>query len=183
MTRGKLNSDACSHAGCDTRAWGNGLCQKHYTRQRRRGITDDPTIPSEVERFWGYVDKSDGCWTWCGHRGAKGYGQFTREGGRFELAHRYAYAETFGPIPKGLHLDHLCRNPSCVRPAHLEAVTPRENTMRGIGPSAVNARKTHCIRGHEFSVENTYLKGARRVCRECTRAYDRARRGSLRRAR
>jgi hypothetical protein len=72
-----------------------------------------------------------------------------------------------------LKLDHLCRNPACVRPDHLEAVTARENTLRGIGPTAVNALKTHCVHGHEFTPENTRMKGIRRVCRECQRAANR----------
>lgn len=45
-------------------------------------------------------------------------------------AHRLAYMRAKGPIPKGLHVDHLCRVPTCVNPAHLEAVTPGENVRR-----------------------------------------------------
>jgi hypothetical protein len=91
-------------------------------------------------------------------------------------AHRVTYALVKGPIPAGLQLDHLCRNTSCVNPNHLEAVTTRENTMRSTGLSALNAKKTHCLRGHEFTPENTYVKrgdGAR-VCRQC--AAERTRR-------
>lgn len=69
-----------------------------------------------------------------------------------------------------LELDHLCRNRRCCRPDHLEPVTHKENVLRGMAPSAINARKTHCKRGHEFTAENIYPSpdGVRR-CRECRR--------------
>jgi hypothetical protein len=79
-----------------------------------------------------------------------------------------------GPVPDGLELDHLCRNPGCVNPDHLEPVTHKENMLRGFNPSATNARKTHCHKGHFFDAENTYIAttGARR-CRTCLRELQR----------
>jgi hypothetical protein len=88
-----------------------------------------------------------------------------------------AYELAIGPIPEGLTIDHLCRNRGCVNPAHLEAVTNRTNLLRGDGIAALNARKTHCKRGHEFTPENTYVwREGTRACRACHTAQEQARR-------
>ena len=108
-----------------------------------------------------------GCLEWTGTV-ANGYGTI-KHGGRNHRAHRLIYSLVVGPIPEGLVIDHLCRNKRCVNPAHLEAVTVRENTLRGVGPTAQNMAKTHCLRGHPFSDANTRWDGRGRVCRECHR--------------
>jgi hypothetical protein len=116
------------------------------------------------ERFWKKVDRRGDheCWEWLGLKN-RGYGLYSRY-----RAHRYAYEQLVGPIPDGLTLDHLCRNPGCVNPAHLEPCTAVENAMRGNSPPAANARKTHCKYGHELTPENTYYppRGGRE-CRTC----------------
>lgn len=112
---------------------------------------------------------ASGCWEWTGYKSELGYGQFNKKGNKTNgrklmKAHRFAYECLVGPIPDGLELDHLCRNPSCVNPAHLEPVTHRENMRRGV----LGAR-THCLHGHPFDEENTYthpsVRG--RICRTC----------------
>lgn len=129
-----------------------------------------------IDRFWSKVDFDgpDDCWRWTGGRKSTGYGVFgwRRDGRTVSVhAHRFAYELERGPIPGQLPLDHLCRTPLCVNPAHLEPVTMRENTLRGIGPSAVNAVATHCKHGHEFTPENTWVDAKRRTrhCRTCMR--------------
>jgi hypothetical protein len=98
-------------------------------------------------------------------------GQPNRYAGRVRQAHRFAWELLRGAIPDGLTLDHLCRNRRCVNPDHLEPVTAVENTMRGQAPHAINARKTHCLRGHAFDEENTYVRSdGARICRACVRA-------------
>jgi hypothetical protein len=98
---------------------------------------------------------------------------YIRVDGKTVKATRYGYAALVGPIPEGLQLDHLCRVRRCVRPDHLELVTSRENSLRGIGPAAINARKTHCSKGHPYDAENTAIyegDGKRhRYCKQCNR--------------
>lgn len=121
-------------------------------------------------RFWSKVDTTDpGCWLWTANIGVEGYGRFWLVD-RFVLAHRMAYELSVGPVPAGLQLDHLCRVRRCVRPSHLEPVTGKANTLRGKGPSAFNARKVACLRGHAFNATNTYVTPTgRRDCRTCRR--------------
>ena len=86
----------------------------------------------EAERFWAKVSKTPTCWLWIGAKHEKGYGRFARAGGTKIAAHRWAYEDAMGcPVPAELTIDHLCRNVSCVNPAHLEPVTIRENVQRG----------------------------------------------------
>jgi hypothetical protein len=122
-------------------------------------------------RFLAKVEKTDSCWHWKAGT-TKGYGRFwvgDRKTGRTAAAHRVSYQLFVGPIPDGMALDHLCRNRRCVNPQHLEPVTSTENVMRGMSAPAQNAGKTHCLRGHEFTPENTYLQQPKgwRQCRTC----------------
>jgi hypothetical protein len=112
-----------------------------------------------------------GCWVWLGDLN-EGYGLFMIDRVRM-LVHRYAYEHYVGPIPPGLTIDHLCRVRCCVNPAHLEAVTKQENTLRGDTLAAANASKTHCVNGHAFTPDNTYWNRKRksRRCKECNRLW------------
>lgn len=114
------------------------------------------------------VNVMNGCWEWIPKPHHTGYAVFWFND-KHTLAHRFSYEQFIGRIPDGLHLDHLCRNRKCVNPFHLEPVTNYENTIvRGSSPMAKNARKTHCIHGHEFTSENTIQRnGGGRKCRRC----------------
>lgn len=114
-----------------------------------------------------YEVKENGCWQFIGSLVKGGYGRIQVNGKRM-LAHRYMYEQKFGKISKGLTVDHLCRNPSCLNPDHFELVTLAENVLRGNGPCAINARKTHCKRGHKLGGHNLLIRSGKRQCRICT---------------
>jgi hypothetical protein len=114
------------------------------------------------------------CWLWIGTIDNDGYGKV---GGRG--AHRVIWEALVGPVPPGMVLDHRedwgCTSRACCNPAHLLAVLPVVNVLRGDSPPARNARKTQCDSGHEFSAANTYIRPGtgHRDCRRCI--ADRAR--------
>lgn len=111
--------------------------------------------------------EASGCWRWTGRPTTKGYGRANYKplGYRDAGAHVVVRHLLVGPTPEGLELDHLCRNRWCCNPDHLEPVTHAEN-MRRSGP----AQKTHCLNGHEYTPENTYIRpNGRRDCRACIR--------------
>ena len=125
---------------------------------------------NRLDSFWSKVDTSGECWEWTAYIKENGYGQFMWKGKPY-YAHRFSYEFYKGEIPNELCIDHLCRNRKCVNPDHLEAVTTQVNNLRGEGPTAINANKTHCNKGHEFVEENIYYyvrkNGKDRRCRIC----------------
>lgn len=164
----------CSVEDCENPVLARGWCKTHYRRWQKNG-TPLPLLPSVEERFWSKVDKDgpNGCWQWMAGKNPRGYGSFRN--GRMVAAHRYAYELLVGPIPEGLHLDHLCRNTSCVNPAHLEPVTCAENIRRG--ETGINMRsRTHCPQGHPLVEGNLRVYAWKRGIRQClTCARDQSR--------
>ena len=134
-------------------------------------------LRSIEQRFWSKVEKTPSCWNWIGsiqqpnkHGFGGGYGRFRSAHKINDYAHRVSYELNIGPIPTGKEIDHLCRNPKCVKPAHLQCVTHRRNVLRGKSPVALNAIKTHCQAGHELKGYNLLaasLKSGKRACRAC----------------
>ena len=119
------------------------------------------------DRFWRHVHKTALCWEWTGAK-TKGYGVMGVDRTTVR-AHRVSWQIHRGRIPAGLVMDHLCRNPSCVNPDHLEPVTQQENLRRGVGPTGQHFRATCCPRGHVYDEANTYYapKTGYRTCRAC----------------
>lgn len=215
--RGRTVGAACSVDGCGADVKARGLCNKHYLRTRRarpeeaRPESVPQTRQTVAERFWSKTriagdcechlcaateDASAKCVVWTASYTGNGYGGFWN-GDRQVRAHRFSYELLVGPIPEGLHLDHLCRVRRCVAPVHLEPVTPRENVLRGlpwvprkgvpVGPRGPSHSATHCPLGHELTAENTYLgpvspssPHGRRRCRACKNAGKRASRAKAR---
>jgi hypothetical protein len=144
-----------------------------------------PTLP---ERFWSKVEvRASGCWLWTGPIAAEGYGWYNRDA-ISGPAHRFSYEQTVGPIPGGLQLDHLCRVRHCVNPEHLEPVTQRVNVLRGESPSAIAARKTVCLNGHDLNdpanvYHNIPSRPGTRTCRPCAIARARAQRAKAKASR
>lgn len=139
--------------------------------ERTFALLPHPTTPIE-ERFLAKVQEDEaGCWLWTANLSVDGYGRFVVTHNRPANAHRWAYEQWVGPIPDGFQLDHLCRIRRCVNYEHCEPVTSRENVRRSESPMGINARKTECSQGHEFSSENTRIDTrGRRECRICRRA-------------
>lgn len=142
-----------------------GWCGTHYMQWLRGRV---PHLRLTVEeRFWSKVDRQgpDECWPWIDQLDSKGYGRF-KLNGHYPVASRVAWELTVGPIPEGLKLDHLCRNPPCVNPAHLEPVPQKENVRRGL----MGVLRTHCPNDHEYVESTTKIdRKGHRVCRICER--------------
>jgi hypothetical protein len=192
----------CSWGDCDERATRSGLCRLHNDRQRAGSDMDRPRRNDHLGRLLARVDKegpaphedslaagTGRCWVWTGKTNkVTGYGRISL-GGEHEYIHRASYRLHGGTLVEDMTIDHLCHNgdpdcPSdascvhrrCVNPDHLEQVPTGENSLRGNGCFAQNARKTHCSNGHEFTTENTAItKKGYRSCRACGRANSRRR--------
>lgn len=130
------------------------------------------------ERFMRKVEQGPGCWMWRGFTRDTGYGSFWWPE-KVIPAHRAAYLLFHGPIPDGMTVDHICFQPSCVNPDHLQLLTLSQNAAR-----QRKALSDYCQRGHEFTPENTMIQlnrtgsGRRshyRLCRACREESQRRR--------
>jgi hypothetical protein len=109
------------------------MCTMHASRVDRYGDVNRGRVAYQApeDRFWPKVNKTPTCWLWTGALNSHGYGNFF-DGQRVVGAHRWLYIQTSGAVGDGLDLDHLCRTPACVNPAHLEPVTRKVNLRRGV---------------------------------------------------
>lgn len=167
----------CNITGCvrPTKKLHKGRCLTHHTHWLRYGnlILQRTDLLPTKDRILFRIKRAKSCWVWEGSTDSGGYGTINING-KTRGAHRVSYEAFVGEVPKGLELDHLCRNHACVNPKHLDPVTHKENSLRGIGPIPRNARKKRCKRGHLFTKKNTrYFQqsknGVGRSCRKCAR--------------
>jgi len=121
-------------------------------------------IEKILKRFWDKVETTNSCWNWKGCLNNAGYGMF-RVNGKNYSPHRFSFETFIHKIPENMIIDHLCKNRSCVNPAHLDFVTNQENIRRG---KNYQSKQTHCKRGHEFNAINSRLSiDGKRVCKIC----------------
>lgn len=119
-------------------------------------------LPEEFSR----KTRKSTCTVWVGSCNSLGYGLITLDG-KPQLAHRIAYESAYGPIPDGLVIDHLCRVRNCVNPAHLEAVTQKENGRRGRFDRSLQEGDT-CLNGHLIETGGLYVRPSGKTeCRKC----------------
>jgi len=126
-----------------------------------------PRIMQKVERV-----PFSTCWIFIGNTNSDGYGLIgVSPWPKRAYVHRLMYERSKGQIDPGLEIDHLCRVRCCCNPDHLEAVTSRENTRRGLNSEITrrrHAQKTHCPQGHPYSGDNLHIKpDGDRVCKTC----------------
>lgn len=123
-------------------------------------------------RFFQQVSLKDDCWEWTGSKNLRGYGNFYT-GSQVYGAHRFIGIIFHGKdFNTNKVIDHLCRNPSCVNPYHMELVTSLENTLRGDNHVAIRAKSNKCFRGHLYSKSNLLQRKANsgnivRQCKKC----------------
>lgn len=152
------------------REWWRKHREEQYARrkERREWRSRTPLDGLDLALYRSKVEVlASGCHRWRGTAMKTGYGVF-----QGAVAHRVAYMTWKGPIPEGRQLDHLCRNPWCVNPEHLEPVFPLENVHRSVAARA----RPECKRGHSWAVHGVTNSQGVRVCRRCraesSRKYD-----------
>lgn len=174
-------------------AWENNLNQHRVPNAAKyRSCANRPTVFATFVNNTRF-DGPDGCWIWVGTVTDDGYGQFNDYAFGGLLAHRLSLYLDGQEVPPDKVVDHRCHKAGdcigatcmhrrCVNPAHLAIVDPAENILRGNGAGARNARKTHCINGHEFDEVNTGYAKPRsksgrpsRYCKACARSRAAAR--------
>lgn len=194
VSSAKSTPRGCSFPGCQEKHRGRGLCNGHLLQQQRgkpliplfltRRRNGSPPRIKYVEAPCPRADLKGPCHIFCGGARDGGYGKVSWQGKAIRV-HCYVWLQAGRKLHKGKMIDHQCRVRRCCNIDHLREVSPTVNALENndSGP-ALNARKTHCLRGHPFNAANTYrpARGGR-MCRECIRQRSSRRAAALKRAR
>ena len=130
-----------------------------------------PHITHE-DHFWSKVDirSSLECWPWKGTLLIKGYGVLCYKQKRMMAAHLSLLFNHSLTVPEGMFVCHTCDNPICVNPSHLFIGNNSDNMRDAVSKGRhFQIKKTHCPKGHEYSIDNTYhgVNKKGRNCRKC----------------
>jgi hypothetical protein len=171
------HGSTCAVTNCPHPIEARAVCHRHLEQRRRTGALPDSFEPSPTTREEKFLAKvkvlPSGHWIWNKATASEGRYGAVQHDGRVQPAHRVAWLIFRGAIPEGLVIDHLCRKTLCVNPDHLEPKTQRHNILVGDAPPALNAAKTHCKRGHEFTPENTLvMSSGGRSCIACNKSEE-----------
>jgi hypothetical protein len=146
-----------------TKKWGKATCCSlacfgiRKSKEYEQKILDNISVTTS------------GCWEWLGSYFRTGYGRVSLRK-HVTVAHRYFFERLCGPMPAKKELHHICENKKCCNPEHLLLVSSWQHKQ--LSPRSIaykNRRKTHCVRGHELTLENIYQYGANRHCKECVK--------------
>lgn len=135
----------------------------------------------DLNRFFSYVEFTEGCWEWAASKSRKGYGRFSYKHKTLG-AHRAAFFIFNGWINGNLLVCHTCDNPSCVNPDHLFIGTSSDNA-RDRDKKGRNAKlkNNRCPNGHLYSGDNLYASPStgHRYCKMCRNTYEKKRLAKL----
>jgi hypothetical protein len=175
-----------SHNGSPVREEGGGdmycpHCGETLTFEavRYQRVLEAVSDGRSLARFWQRVDRhssATGCWLWTGNLDTHGYGLFLPDRWVRQSAHRFSWLVAGRSLTPGKVLDHLCHNPQCVNPAHLEEVTQYENVMRGRNARIIAHLTGMCARGHPLTGRQIKPNGkVVTFCKICDAENDRRR--------
>lgn len=120
------------------------------------------TLQERIDKFSCYTGD---CIVWVGNLTTKNYPRITING-KSMFVHRINYKLHYGHLDNTLQLDHLCRNPCCINPGHLEPVTQSINMKRAYKASP-RPKPFTCRKGHKYTEVTTLWHNGARECKIC----------------